>query len=259
MPTFLFNEIIFGPVRSRRLGISLGINLLPLDRKWCNFDCLYCECGLNTGMNVSKEDLPSAKLVREALRKKIEAMKKEAALPDVITFAGNGEPTIHPAFPEIIDNTIAIRNELCPDARIAVLSNATTIHKPDIKNALKRVDQNILKLDTAIDSTFRMINRPGSTRNIKAYIEALAGNGSKMIIQTLFLKGEYEGRTFDNTSQEEIEALIQAYKLISPEYVMIYSFARDTPVSTLEKCEPETLERIAAIIRREGISCEVSS
>jgi len=259
MSTFLFDQIIFGPVRSRRLGISLGINLLPTDRKWCNFDCLYCECGWNSETGTGRGDLPSRELVKEMLDEKIAQMELSGNLPDVLTFAGNGEPTLHPDFPGIIEDTIAIRNKRCPDARIAVLSNATTIHHPGIRDALAKADQNILKLDSAIENTFRLINQPAGKRTIDEYINALGLFGKGVIIQTLLLRGSYMGQPVDNTGQEEIAALIEAYKRIRPEYVMIYSFERDTPLPSLEKIRRAELERIADEIREQGISCEVSA
>ncbi|MFZ5941967.1 MAG: radical SAM protein [Bacteroidota bacterium] len=259
MPTFLFDRVIFGPVVSRRLGVSLGINLLPVDRKWCNFDCLYCECGLNPEPGSVRDLLPSRDEVRLKLAEKIKEMAGSGKLPDVITFAGNGEPTLHPEFCGIIDDTLQIRNELCPGARIAVLSNSTTIHRAEIREALSHIDQNILKLDSALEDSFRKINRPAGKKRIADYEEALRLFGSGVIIQTLFVRGTYQGDAIDNTTEEELSALIAAYKKIAPEYVMIYSFERDTPVPTLEKIGREELEKIAQRIRENGIACEVSS
>lgn len=258
MSTFLFNDIIFGPVKSRRLGVSLGVNLLPIDKKFCNFDCLYCECGWSCNTRVSARDLPSRDSVRKSLEEKIVDMQRDKQLPDVITFAGNGEPTMHPGFPEIIEDTIKVRNKLCKDARIAVLSNSMTLHKEKIVKALKEVDQAILKLDSALEHSYRFINRPTGNIQINEIIENLAQFGSGLILQTLFLKGDFEGQEFDNTSRKELDALFTAYRKISPESIMIYSFERDTPISSLKKISLKELNTIGKEIRDMGFPVEIS-
>ena len=154
----LFDKVIFGPIRSRRLGLSLGVNLLPPTSKVCNFNCIYCECGWNT--HDRKPPLNSREEVAEALRAKLCEMAAEGECPDVITFAGNGEPTIHPDFEAIIDDTLALRDELSPSARVSVLSNATMLHRQSVCRALAKVDNNILKLDSAFDATARLMNGP---------------------------------------------------------------------------------------------------
>lgn len=259
MPTFLFDEIIFGPVKSRRLGVSLGINLLPVNRKICNFDCIYCECGWTQKGVVGGEKLPTRKAVYEALEKKLSAMKEKGKAPDVITFAGNGEPTMHPEFPAIIDDTITLRNKYFQDAKIAVLSNSTAITKPAIKNALLKVDSNILKLDSALDDTIKIHNQPKMNIKANELIEQLQQFNGRLIIQTLFVRGIFEGRKIDNTTLEEIDAWLKAIDIIKPEEVMIYTFSRDTPDGNdLKKVPLNDLRHIASLVEKLGIKTQVS-
>jgi len=259
MATFLFDEIIFGPVISRRLGVSLGINLLPTDSKVCSFDCIYCECGRTPKSYDKKVKLPTRSEVKSRLRQKLIKMGKDGQLPDVITFAGNGEPTLHPDFAGIIDDTIALRNKFSPDARIAVLSNASTLHKPDVFNALLKIEDNIQKLDSAFEETVRIMDCPEINFSIEKIIGQLIKFNGKVIIQTMFLKGEYHGQHFDNTTPEELKAWLKVLKKIKPEQVMIYTIARDTPIDTLEKIPEQELTRIAALAEKEGFSVQVSA
>jgi wyosine [tRNA(Phe)-imidazoG37] synthetase (radical SAM superfamily) len=259
MSTFLFDEIIFGPVRSRRLGVSLGINLLPVNRKICNFNCIYCECGWTGDFGTKPGNLPSRMEVYSALENKLAEMKNNGPVPDVITFAGNGEPTIHPEFPGIIDDSIVLRDRFFPDAKIAVLSNATTINKPEIRKALMKADQNILKLDSALDNTIAVHNQPNKKISARELIEELVKFEGRLIIQTLFLRGEYEGRKINNTTQEEIEEWLKALKKIRPQEVMIYTISRDTPEgSNLEKIPLKELKEIAGKVNELGIKTQVS-
>jgi wyosine [tRNA(Phe)-imidazoG37] synthetase (radical SAM superfamily) len=258
MATFLFDRIIFGPVKSRRLGVSLGINLLPAELKICNYDCIYCECGWTDIPTGRKPALPSRNEVKEALGSRLKEMIADDLKPDVITFAGNGEPTMHPDFEGIIDDTLELRNELCPDAGIAVLSNATLIHKPGIARALARVDQNILKLDTTFPGTFNLINKAAKGVTLERIIRNLEEFRGSMIIQTLFLKGEYNGIPVDNTTEEELAGLIGAYSRIRPEKIMIYTFERDTPADKLEKVSAQKLSEIRKGLESAGFLVEVS-
>ena len=259
MSTFLFDKIIFGPVKSRRLGVSLGINLLPATRKVCNFNCIYCECGWTPGKSISSEKLPSRHDVYEALDRKLSDMKRNNQHPDVITYAGNGEPTLHPEFPGIIDDSIILRNKYFPDARIAVLSNSTAISKPEIRKALLKVDQNILKLDSAFDLTVKIHNQPRVNVKIERLIEELRLFKGQLIIQTLFLRGEFNGTRIDNTTPEEVEAWLGALKRIMPAEVMIYTISRDTPEGgSLEKVSISELKRIASMVNALGIRTQVS-
>lgn len=253
----LFNQIIFGPVKSRRLGVSLGVNLLPTDAKICTFDCIYCECGFNTTVKDSR--LPKRDEVYKALEAKLQEMKAQNELPDVITFAGNGEPTLHPDFEFIIDDTIALRNQYCPDAKVSVLSNSTRMHKENIKKALLKVDNNILKFDTAFDDTLRKLDRPvSSTFNVAWQIAELKKFEGNLIIQTMFLKGENKGEWIDNTTDEEVTAWLEIVKDINPKQVMIYTIDRETPVKALQKISVEALNSIADRVREAGLDVTVS-
>ena len=252
--TALYPQIIYGPVRSRRLGLSLGVNLLPLEAKLCTFDCIYCECGWN-GENAGSRRFNSREQVAAALESTLVAMAADSQLPDVITFAGNGEPTMHPDFEGVIADTIALRDKYAPTAKISVLSNATQLHRADVVRALERVDNNILKIDSLDEEMARLINKPCCNYSVAKVVEQLKAFNGKVIVQTMFLRGQYEGRVVDNTTEEQIVAWLEAVKAIAPESVMVYSIARDTPCKTLQKVEREELEKIAERVRALGISC----
>lgn len=258
MSTFLFDKIIFGPVKSRRLGVSLGINLLPTDIKVCSFDCIYCECGRNPKKYEKKIVLPSRQVVQQKLKEKLEEMKTANQLPDVITFAGNGEPTLHPEFAGIIDDTIELRNQHAPKARIAVLSNATMIHKKEVFQALLKIEDNIQKLDSAFEETIKLLDCPNKNFNLQKTVDQLTSFGGKVIIQTLFVRGNYLGETVDNTTEKEISAWIALLDKIKPSQVMIYTIARDTPVDTLEKVPLGDLNSIAKRLEKAGFRVQVS-
>ncbi|MDP4278295.1 MAG: radical SAM protein [Bacteroidota bacterium] len=250
MATILFNEIIFGPVHSRRLGVSLGVNLLPVNGKVCSFDCLYCECGLNKDHKGGH--LPKAEEVKEALEIKLKKMKADGIAPDVITFAGNGEPTLHPDFSRIIDDTIELRNAFFPKAKISVLSNATHLDNPSVVEALKKIENPILKLDSAFDKTVQVLNRPLSPAfSVANLVERLKAIDGKIIIQTLFIRGSYEGEPFDNTTEAEVTAWISLVKEIAPESVMIYTIDRETPIKGLVRIPVRELKAIAERLRKE--------
>lgn len=256
MSTFLFDKIIFGPVNSRRLGLSLGVNVMQPNSKHCNFDCIYCECGWNG--EHPKGAFNSVNAIATRLQAKLEEMAAEGKLPDVITFAGNGEPTMHPDFGAVIDSTIEIRNRLAPDCKIAVLSNATMINREAVRDALLKVDRNILKLDSALDSTVRLINQPNNLRPQSETIELMKKFDGKLIVQTMFLRGEYDGQCVDNTTAEELTALMDALKAIRPEQVMLYSIDRDTPAQGLTKVSKEELSQIAQQIEKEGLIVSIA-
>jgi Fe-S oxidoreductases len=259
MATFLFDEIVFGPVKSRRLGVSLGINLLPTKRKICNFNCIYCECGWTRDIEKAVSHLPRREEVYEALDLKLSGMKAKNQSPDVITYAGNGEPTLHPDFPGIINDSIILRDKHFPEAKIAVLSNSTTIDNPLIKAALLKVDMNILKLDSAFDSTVKIHNQPRININVEELINNLVGFNGKLIIQTLFLRGIYNGIVIDNTTPVEINAWLKAIERIKPSEVMIYTISRDTPEGgQLNKVPVKELRGIAALVEKLGIKTQVS-
>lgn len=257
MSTVIYPSPIFGPVKSRRLGISLGINLLPRDGKICTFDCIYCECGFNNDRK-TKTPLPTRKEVYTSLEAKLKEMKEENMLPDVLTFAGNGEPTIHPQFNEIIDDTIALRDKYCPQAKVSVLSNATLISRPKVFEALTKVDNNILKLDTTNIDYINLVDRPAGEYNIETTIEKMMAFKGKAVIQTMFLKGNINGKSVDNTGDIFVSPWIETVKKISPREVMIYTIDRETPVTGLEKATHEELDRILALLKAEGIKASAS-
>ena len=253
----LFDQIIFGPIRSRRLGLSLGVNLLPTDAKICSFDCIYCECGFNT--TIHDATIPTREQVREALDGKLIQMIAANEIPDVITFAGNGEPTLHAQFEEIIYDTLELRDRHCPTAKVSVLSNSTRIHKPSVFRALNRVDNNILKFDAATEHTLNLIDRPtGKGPSVSLLIEHLQQFNGNLIIQTMFLRGAFEGVYFDNTTDEELSAWINALQLIRPKKVMIYSIDRETPAQGLEKVSLDELNIIAEKLRAHGFEVSVA-
>lgn len=257
MATFLFDSIVFGPVRSRRLGVSLGVNLLPTDSKVCSFDCIYCECGWTKAM--TSGNLPSRDQVKRALDKKLAEMQFKGETLDVITFAGNGEPTLHPDFVGIIDDTIAIRRKYFPDARIAVLSNATMIHNAEVIAALKKVDQNILKLDSAFDATIQLLNKPMMRFEVKTLVEQLKKFDGNLTIQTLFVRGNIDNKIVDNTTPDEVAAWVGLIGEIMPKEVMVYTIARDTPHQDLTKISVDELNIIAQKVKALGIPVQVSS
>lgn len=255
--TALYPQIVYGPVRSRRLGLSLGVNLLPLEAKLCTFDCIYCECGWN-GDNSGSRRFNDREQVAAALESALVAMSAEGQLPDVVTFAGNGEPTMHPNFEAIIEDTIALRDKYAPSAKISVLSNATQLHREDVVRALCRVDNNILKIDSLDEDMARLINKPCCNYSVAKVVEQLKSFEGRVIVQTMFLRGEYDGKIVDNTTEPQIAAWLEAVRSIAPESVMVYSIARDTPCKTLQKVEREELEQIAERVRALGITCSVA-
>ena len=253
MSTIIYPSPIFGPVQSRRLGISLGINLLPADGKVCSFDCIYCECGFNEDHRPQKP-MPTREEVAIALEKKLRQMQEDGQMPDVLTFAGNGEPTCHPHFPEIIDDTIRLRNQYCPKAKVSVLSNSTMIHRQSVHDALMRVDNNILKLDTVDSDFIRQVDHPAGTYDVEQIIERMKAFNGHLIIQTMFLKGN----GIDNTSDNYVNPWLQAVREIAPKQVMIYTIDRETPDQTLRKATHEELDAIRDRVIAAGIPCSAS-
>ena len=257
MATVIYPSPIFGPVHSRRLGVSLGINLLPADGKFCTFDCIYCECGFN-GDHRPHQKLPTREEVREALEARLQDMKQNGPKPDVLTFAGNGEPTAHPHFAGIIEDTLRLRDTYFPEAKVTVLSNSTIIHKPEVFDALNKIDNNILKLDT-IDATYiNKVDRPTGHYDVKQVIECMKAFKGNLIVQTLFMKGTFEGENVDNTTDEYVLPWLEVVKQIAPRQVMIYTIDRETPAPDLLKATHEELDHIGELVRKMGIPCSVS-
>ena len=257
MSTIIYPSPIFGPVHSRRLGISLGINLLPADGKVCSFDCIYCECGFNKDHRPTLP-MPEREEVAQKLEAKLQEMQAEGQLPDVLTFAGNGEPTCHPHFAEIIDDTIRLRDQYCPKAKVCVLSNSTFIHRQQVHDALMRVDDNILKLDTIDPIYINKVDRPNGTYDVKTIIERMKAFNGHIIIQTMFMRGECNGVSVDNTGEEFVGPWLEAVKSIHPQQVMVYTIDRETPAQGLEKATREQLDAIRDRVIAAGILCTAS-
>lgn len=255
--TVIYPSPIFGPVHSRRLGVSLGINLLPADGKVCSFDCIYCECGFNADHRPKKK-LPTREEVRTALEARLQDMQQHGPKPDVLTFAGNGEPTAHPHFPEIIEDTLALRDTYFPDAKVSVLSNSTFLNRPAVFDALNKVDNNILKLDTVDEDYIRTVDRPAGHYSLPELIDLMKSFKGNCIIQTMFMKGTYQGKDVDNTADKYVLPWLEAVKEIAPRQVMIYTIDRETPDHDLVKATREELDRIAALIKEAGLAVSVS-
>ena len=259
MQTVLFHNTVFGPIHSRRLGISLGINLMPNDGKVCSFDCLYCEAGFNA-QGPGRDGIPSRESVKRQLKKKLEQMQADEQGLDVITFSGNGEPTLHPHFKEVVHDVLMLRDRYFPNAKVSVLSNATMAGKASVAEALRTVDNNILKLDSAIAATMRALNRPTSPNVIpEGVIADLKAFEGQCIVQTMMLRGDYDGHHIDNTTDAEVEALIAAYRDIAPREVMLYSIDRKTPAENLEQIPIDELKTIGNRIQEAtGIPVQVN-
>ena len=255
--TVIYPSPIFGPVHSRRLGVSLGINLMPADGKLCTFDCIYCECGFNSDFR-PKLSRPTREEVRVALEKRLQDMKQNGPAPDVLTFAGNGEPTAHPHFAEIIADTLVLRDRYFPQAKVSVLSNSTFIHKPAVFEALNQVDNNILKLDTVDEAYIHTLDRPTGKYAVEKIIEGLKAFKGNCIIQTMFLKGSHQGKDMNNTTDAFVLPWLKTVKEIDPRQVMIYTIDRETPDHDLLKATHEELDRIGELLRQQGLSVSIS-
>ena len=257
MSTIIYPSPIFGPVHSRRLGISLGINLMPADGKVCSFDCIYCECGFNADHRPTLP-IPTREEVAKKLEQTLQRMTAEGQLPDVLTFAGNGEPTCHPHFAEIIGDTIRLRNQYCPQAKVCVLSNSTMIHRQSVHDALMLVDDNILKLDTVNPQYINKVDRPNGHYDVQTIIDRMKAFNGHIIIQTMFMRGQYQGESVDNTSEQYVAPWLDVVKQINPQQVMVYTIDRETPAQGLEKASREQLDAIRDRVIAAGISCTAS-
>ena len=261
MSTIIYPSPIFGPVHSRRLGISLGINLLPPDGKVCTFNCIYCECGFNEDHRPSLP-MPTREEVATGLEEKLCQMVADGQLPDVLTFAGNGEPTCHPHFAEIIGDTIRLRDKYCPKAKVSVLSNATMIHRQAVHDALMRVDNNIQKLDTIDPIYINKVDRPNGNYDVNKIIERMKAFNGHLIIQTMFMRGQESGvrsqESVDNTGEGFVGPWLEAVKAIKPQQVMIYTIDRETPAQGLLKATHEQLDAIRDRVIAAGIPCTAS-
>lgn len=251
----LFDSIVYGPIHSRRLGVSLGINLMPITAKLCTFDCVYCECGWN--QPVLHPILPTREQIHSALNSQLSTLNTQL---DVITFSGNGEPTLHPDFLGIIQDTCTLRNQYYPQAKISVLSNSTQLGRSDVVEALYLCDNRILKLDSAINSTMQLIDKPINPNLTVEQVEQwlLLFNGD-FTLQTCFLRGTYNGQIIDNTTPQELDAWYQMIERLHPNQVMMYVIDRATPLQTLSKVPASEMEAIAAPLRAKGIDVIVSA
>ena len=242
-------ETVFGPIFSRRLGSSLGINLLPEKGKICNFDCIYCECGWNRdGRNDTV--LPTAAKVRGDLERMLQRLAKENTSVDSITFSGDGEPTLNPEFPQIIDDTLRLRNQYYPHAKVSVLSNATRVHIQEIFNALRRVDNPIMKIDAPTNELVEKINMPAPGYDIHRVIEALKQFEGNFVLQTCMLRGN----GFDSACPEVILPMMEIVRLLKPREWMVYTIDRATPMQGLEKLSPQEMKALVQPIIDEGIT-----
>lgn len=246
-----------GPIHSRRLGVSLGVNLLPTDGKVCSFDCIYCECGWNADHRGGH--LPDADDVIAQLEARLKQMHDAGDPLDVITFAGNGEPTLHPDFPRVIHHTIALRDRYYPEVKVSVLSNATRLAVPAVRDALMRVDNNILKLDGAFDASVRLIDQPvDSHYSIRDIVEGMKAYKGQLIVQTMFVRGEHDGHLIDNTTPAEVEAWCDLMREVRPHLIMAYSLDRPTPEPNLTAVSRAEMEQLVAPLIAEGFQISIS-
>lgn len=248
----LREDTVFGPIRSRRLGSSLGVNLLPTKGKICNFDCIYCECGWNKD---GKDDtrLPDAAEVRNALEDKLTGLLLDGTHIDSITFSGDGEPTLNPDFPRIIDDTLQLRDAFCPSAKVSVLSNATRVHIPEVFAALRKVDNPIMKIDAPTDALIQKINRPAPGYSVERVIEALEQFDGDFILQTMFLKS----RDFDSSSDEVLMPWMDIVRRLQPREIMVYTIDRPTPEEGLEAFSSTKLKELVSPLVEEGFKIQV--
>lgn len=254
---FLWESIAFGPIRSRRLGSSLGINVSPTDVKICSFDCIYCECGWTLEKDINATNYASADIVIQAIEQKLQKCREENTHIDSITFSGNGEPTLHPQFGEIIDRLLVIRDKYYPEAVITCLSNATKLQNVEVRNALLKIENPMLKLDAGMPELYTLINRPTIPVTMADTVDGLRAFHGNFIMQSMFLKGEIDGVKFDNTSEENVSAWLKVLEEVKPRRVVLYSLDRETPAKQLVKVYKDDLEKIAARVRALGIEAQV--
>lgn len=254
----LFDSIIYGPIHSRRLGTSLGVNLSPTDQKLCSFNCVYCECGWNTPLR--NAHIPTVEDFTNQLEHKLVELKNSGVKLDVITFSGNGEPTMHPEFETIIAQTCRLRDLYASEAKVSVLSNSTQLHKQSVRRALMMADNRILKLDSAVDRTMQLIDQPVNQQlTVKQIVEWLEQFNGNFTLQTCFLKGNLNGQTIDNTTETELQAWYKVVRMLRPKSIMIYVIDRQTPCPTLEKIPLEKMQQIAHVLIEDGLNVSVSA
>ncbi len=247
-----FNEIVFGPIVSRRLGSSLGVNLLPTKGKLCNFDCVYCECGWNRD-GMTDRVFPRLAEIEAALEEKMSGLAAEGTPVDSITFSGNGEPTIHPDFPKVIDATLKCRDRYFPDAKVSVLSNATMIGREDVSEALMKVDNPILKIDASSDELIMKINKPVGRYSLDGIVEAMMEFDGNFILQTMFLRSP----EFDTAAPEALEKWMDIVRKVRPREIMVYTIDRETPDKSLGKYTVEEMTAFVQPLIDEGFRIQV--
>ncbi|MDD2290268.1 MAG: radical SAM protein [Bacteroidales bacterium] len=262
MEKLKFTSPVFGPIHSRRLGSSLGINLMPASRKVCNFNCIYCECGWNPDpLQPGKKEeslMPGRETVALALEKKLRMLTKEGKSPDAITFSGNGEPTLHPGFSGIVQDTVALKNKWSPGTKVCVLSNSANLDKKGVMEGLMMADLRIMKIDSAIEETLRIINNPTAGYSLQRTVSLLKRFGGDFTLQTMFLTGSVDGKVVDNTTEQELEAWFALVDELKPRQVMVYTLDRKTPAPGLKKCPAEKLDSIARVLKDKGIDVIVA-
>lgn len=246
----LFQQIVYGPIHSRRLGNSLGVNLSPLNRKFCNFDCVYCECGLS----ISSQERPVLPTVSDVLTALETTLRGYEGTIDTITFSGNGEPTLHPQFHEIIEGTCMVRDKYCPTAKVSVLSNATTLYNDNVREALRRCDNRILKLDSAIDKTMRLIDRPTNTiLTIQQIVDNLCRFDGDFTLQTCFLRGQ----GIDNTTSQEVEAWSRVVEQLHPKHIMVYAVDREPAIASIQKLTYHEIQPLVHPLIEKGYDIQI--
>ena len=247
-----FDQIVFGPIFSRRLGSSLGVNLLPSIGKLCNFDCVYCECGWNKdGKGDGK--FPALSDVERALEEKMSRAAEDGTRIDSITFSGNGEPTMHPDFPEVIDMTLRLRDRYFPDAKVSVLSNATLIGRRAVAEALMKVDNPILKIDASSDELVAKINKPVGSYRLSEIVENLTKFDGNFVLQTMFLRSP----EFDTVTPDALGAWMDIVRRLRPREVMVYTIDRETPDKSLGKYTVEEMTEMVRPLMDEGYSIQI--
>ena len=262
MEKLSFTSPVFGPIHSRRLGSSLGINLMPASRKVCNFNCIYCECGWTPDPLQQAETenslMPGREIVTRDLEEKLHTLAGQGKAPDAITFSGNGEPTLHPDFSGIVEDTVALRNKWSPGTKACVLSNSANLDKKGVMEGLMMADLRIMKIDSAIEKTLRFINNPGAGYFLERTVSLLKRFRGDFTLQTLFLTGSVDGKIVDNTTAQELEAWYDLAEELKPRQVMLYTLDRRTPAPGLHKCPAEKLYSIARVLKDKGIGVIVA-
>ena len=247
-----FENIVYGPVHSRRFGTSLGVNLLPPRGKLCNFDCIYCECGWNRD-NFSGGGFPSVDEFGTALRAALSRIVREGAVLDSITFSGNGEPTLNPSFPEMVDAALALRDELTPSAKVTVLSNGTTCGKDSVLAALRKVDNPVMKIDAATTALANLINKPEYNYDLNSVVENLRAFDGDFILQTMFLRFD----AFDSASAANLAGWTEIVRTLHPRLVMVYSTDRETPQKALHRYSSDEMNSFVRPLVAEGFAVQV--